>query len=590
MDCVATVQNYIQRAFIDVPGMKALLLDAETAGIVSLALTQTQVLEKEVYLVEPFSSLQKQPAEKMTYLKVICFVRPTQTNVDILKAELLSPRFAEYHVYFTNALKPTYLEELADADEYDAVMNIQELFADYFPIQRDLFSLNMSHCRSTDTFSSWDHSQLSRALDGIMAVLISHRMRPVVGLAKQSPLVRTIYEQLGERIESERASGGMMRPQPTASDTAPLLLLLDRKDDPLSPLLSQWTYQAMVHELLGIRNNRVSTQEFQSPPKDLKEVILSADQDEFFAKSMFFNYGELTEAIHHLIQEFGQKSQSNKQIETLDDMQRFLDRYPEFRKFSGSVRTHVLIVSELSRLIDRRRLLDISELEQEVACFQDHETQYPRLLQMLRDPALQNHDKLRLLLLFLLRYEGNAPMLLDHLEDFGFSSGTKQRIQVLLQVCGEKGRSWDLYGRTQSLLSFARESVTRGLRAGFSSAQQNALLHHQPYLSKVLQALSDGRLAEAGIRFPAHRGPLPATRDVVIFFVDGVTYAEARVVREFNTVNAGKLRILLGGTTVLRSKQYVTCRGYLPTQRSALSHSTVTALLHTVPLHIHRLV
>ena len=37
----------------------------------------------------------------------------------------------------------------------------------------------------------------------------------------------------------------------------PLLLILDRRNDPVTPLLSQWTYQAMVHELLGIHNGRV---------------------------------------------------------------------------------------------------------------------------------------------------------------------------------------------------------------------------------------------------------------------------------------------------------------------------------------------
>jgi Sec1 family len=38
----------------------------------------------------------------------------------------------------------------------------------------------------------------------------------------------------------------------------PLLLLLDRRNDPVTPLLSQWTYQAMVHELIGIHNGRVN--------------------------------------------------------------------------------------------------------------------------------------------------------------------------------------------------------------------------------------------------------------------------------------------------------------------------------------------
>ena len=38
----------------------------------------------------------------------------------------------------------------------------------------------------------------------------------------------------------------------------PLLLIVDRRNDPVTPLLTQWTYQAMVHELFGIVNGRVN--------------------------------------------------------------------------------------------------------------------------------------------------------------------------------------------------------------------------------------------------------------------------------------------------------------------------------------------
>ena len=40
-------------------------------------------------------------------------------------------------------------------------------------------------------------------------------------------------------------------------EAAPLVLLLDRRDDPVTTLLSQWTFQAMVHELIGIQSGRV---------------------------------------------------------------------------------------------------------------------------------------------------------------------------------------------------------------------------------------------------------------------------------------------------------------------------------------------
>jgi len=41
---------------------------------------------------------------------------------------------------------------------------------------------------------------------------------------------------------------------------------------------------------------------------------------------------------------------------------------------SGNVSKHVAVMGELSRLIETHNLLDVSELEQELACKQDHGT------------------------------------------------------------------------------------------------------------------------------------------------------------------------------------------------------------------------
>lgn len=40
----------------------------------------------------------------------------------------------------------------------------------------------------------------------------------------------------------------------------------------------------MVHELLTINNNRVSLAHVPDVHKDFKEVVLSSEQDEFYAK------------------------------------------------------------------------------------------------------------------------------------------------------------------------------------------------------------------------------------------------------------------------------------------------------------------
>lgn len=67
-----------------------------------------------------------------------------------------------------------------------------------------------------------------------------------------SGMAKKLASELQHHIKNEAALFDFRLTQ-----VPPLLLILDRRNDPVTPLLSQWTYQAMVHELLGIQNGRV---------------------------------------------------------------------------------------------------------------------------------------------------------------------------------------------------------------------------------------------------------------------------------------------------------------------------------------------
>ena len=62
--------------------------------------------------------------------------------------------------------------------------------------------------------------------------------------------------------------------------------------------------------------------------------------------------------------DFQVASKSNQKISTIADMQRFVENYPEFRAKSGNVSKHVTLMGELSRLIDERHLMQVSQVEQ----------------------------------------------------------------------------------------------------------------------------------------------------------------------------------------------------------------------------------
>lgn len=66
-------------------------------SIVSVVYSQSDLLQKEVFLVELVDSISKSK-ESMSHLKAIYFLRPTSENIQQLRRQLANPRFGEYHL------------------------------------------------------------------------------------------------------------------------------------------------------------------------------------------------------------------------------------------------------------------------------------------------------------------------------------------------------------------------------------------------------------------------------------------------------------------------------------------------------------
>lgn len=267
------------------------------------------------------------------------------------------------------------MKALAESDESESVRDFRETYADYLAINADLFSLNIPSCLHA---LNWTPDSLERCTQGLISVLLSFKLRPAIRFKAGSTMAQNLAKKVHETITKETALFSFRPPEDGAPP--PLLLILDRRDDPVTPLLKQWTYQAMVHELLTINNNRVDLSKVAGVPKELKEVVLSAEQDEFYAKNLYSNYGAIATTIKTLMDDFQKKVNDQKKIESINDMKNFIETYPQFKKMSGTVSKHLMVVSELSNQITKNQQFLISELEQEISCRADHSTQLKVLL------------------------------------------------------------------------------------------------------------------------------------------------------------------------------------------------------------------
>lgn len=347
--------------------MKILLLDRETVPIVSTAITQSSLLNHEVYLIDRLDNPNR---EKMRHLRCLCFVRPHPDSIGLLIDELREPKYGEYYLYFSNVVKKSALERLAEADDHEVVKLVQEHFADYVVVNQDLFSLSMAAPQYriwSGTPDTWNTDSLQRATEGLTAVLLSLKKKPLIRYQRNSLLAKKLASEVRYTITQEEQLFDFRK-----VDTPPILLILDRRDDPITPLLTQWTYQAMVHHLLGIQNGRVDLSDVPDIRPELKEIVLSPDQDPFFKKNMYLNFGDLGGNIKDYVEQYQSKTKNNANIESITDMKRFIEEYPEFRKLSGNVSKHVTLVSELSRRVGAESLLEVSEVEQSLACNDSH--------------------------------------------------------------------------------------------------------------------------------------------------------------------------------------------------------------------------
>lgn len=528
--------------------MKVILMDKETTSIVSMVFSQSEILQKEVYLFERIDSHSKW--DNMKHMKCIVFLRPTSENISLLCRELRYPKYGVYFIYFSNVISKADIKTLAECDEQETVREVQEVFADYLAVDRHLFSFNIVGCLHG---RQWNQQHLQRCAQGIFSLLLSLKRRAVVRYEAASEPCARLAERVRDLLRREAVLIDNNIPF-NGEIPMPQLLIVDRRDDPVTPLLNQWTYQAMVHELLTINNNRVSLAHVPDVHKDFKEVVLSSEQDEFYAKNLYSNFGEIGQTMKSLMEEFQKKVKSHQKVESIADMKNFVEQYPQFKKMSGTVTKHVTVVGELSASVTRHNLLEVSELEQEIACQSDHSKHLQRLKNLLSNTSVRHHDAAKLVGLYALRYEKHAsnalPSLVDALKSRGAPEQLVKGVVNLLEYGGAHARQSDLFGLQDAV------KITKRLFKGLNGVE-NIYTQHTPLLKDTLEDLIKGKLREN--LYPTLGGDDTAygrrPQDIFVFIVGGATYEEAACVHQINQSYPG-VRIVLGGTTIHNSTSF----------------------------------
>lgn len=545
--------NYIESMISNVKDMKAIIFDNETQVIFSLEFSKSLALKQEIFLFENIDKIQ---SDQKLNLNGIFFIRPTQQNLEYLKNILKSSNFKEINLFFTNQLTDDYLKKLAENDINTQVKNVQEIYLDYYIINSNIFHLNIESCicnldmTPMEKWNQYDTQMYERIYQGLISACLSNRMKPLIKSVKGSFLCQKLGKKLAAFFEDNYE---FIRKE-CGQHFNGILLLYDRKEDPISPLINQWTYQAQLHEILGIKNNVIELKKGNDNAKPEKFVISDVDAiDKFYSKYKLADYGTVATAVQQEADKLKNENDLLNNESSIEELRKIIDQLPEKKKESMAITKHYKLFYSISEYVTKHKLMELSKLEQDISVNDNRKEQLNQIVQIISDPKVQHLDKCKLYLLYMLKYENDSSV--NNLKNKMIENDLGDWVKygdALIKYAGRQRRNLDCF-QDKDIFSKGKKFIMNA----FGQGNENAFMQHISYLNGIVERMLKGKSKDnETININNNSGMNePKVNNLIIFVFGGITFEETRDLTLLG--NQLGVNIICGGTNVVNSKSFL---------------------------------
>jgi syntaxin-binding protein 1 len=405
------------------PGWKILIVDDHSMKIISSVVGMYDIMERKVTLVE---SLEKKRAPFHDQ-GAIYLLTPNEESVETLLEDFSSspPLYGgAVFLFFLSRLPDSLLQRIkACRPLLKRVKCLQEINIDFLAKEERAFSLDMR-----DTFQSFYLRRGTSPLE----LKLAEKLVTVCATLNEYPHIRykqssaictslsNIFHLKMDEFVAQNSSwwyhGGPMKNQAAKRDRA-TLLLLDRADDALTPLLHDFNYQPMVHDLLTMDGDRITySADAEDGPK-AKDVLLD-EKDSVWVELRGKHIAGVIETLSDRIREImnsstgsslGKKNQGNM---TLSQMATAMKALPEYQEVMSKLSQHMHLAHECMSAFRTQNLIEVSELEQTAATGKSDEGRTPKMADIVDSAerfmmSMKNvQDRLRLLLVLTISQGG----------------------------------------------------------------------------------------------------------------------------------------------------------------------------------------
>ncbi|PRP79539.1 Sec1-like family protein [Planoprotostelium fungivorum] len=577
-------------------GLKVLVLNAESTKIISAACRMFDIIEEGVTLVEPIYN-SRQPLDK---LEAIYFLTPTDESIEQFCKDFSNPskpQYAAAHLFFTRPISNDQLAKIKASPALKYVKSLKEINLDFIGYEGAAFHLDMPQAFhnlfSPDSSHSADEQHL--IADRIVTMCATLKEYPVIryqagkdgaaaGLSHN--LARLVSDKLDRLMRGSEEFNNSVNP-----NTRSTLIIVDRSIDPIAPLLHEFTYQAMIHDLLPVDSDKFSYETTKNDGSTNTKQVLLSELDPLWET---LRHMHIAETMNWIIDNFNSfvkdnkasKLTSGKKVSNLKEMSDAMKAMPQYKEMLDKYSLHINMSQQCMTVFNEKHLADIAGLEQDMATGEDSEGKpvkniisgLPRLL-TLPEAELPLDDKLRLLMLYIISQEGikdadrKRLMELAHIPPVHQSAIANLRFLGVTLMKGTKAKKTQKMKEKKKSKQrtdappYELSRYVPALKVLGQEALENTLdTKDYPYLKE--DAAAEKSASSAPNNYRTSTQPKWANKDkrkttatsaggnrLFLFVAGGATFSELRSVYELS--EKFKREVIIGTTSLLSPTEFV---------------------------------
>ncbi|KAH8880667.1 Sec1 family protein [Thozetella sp. PMI_491] len=554
---------------------KVLVIDEHSKKIVDNVVKEDDILNQNIANIEMI----EEKREMNPSMDAIYLLSPQPHIVDCFLADIERRRYKKSFLVWTAVLEPSLRRRIDSSPlAQQQIAGFETLSIDFFPREshlitfRDPWSFPVLYHPACNHLVREHLQVLAQKISDICVTLGEYPKvryyRPKSPLHEASVLASHLARFVQEELD-KYAQWNPNFPPPTSRPTG-ILVITDRSMDLMAPIVHEFTYQAMAHDLLPIKEGEKVTYHMTinegTDTAEEKDMELT-EKDTVWIDNRHRHMKDTIEKLMGDFQKFLDQNPNftdqNQDTTSLNAIKDMLAGLPQFQEMKEAYSLHLTIAQESMNVFQNHKLPDIASIEQTLATGLDEDFKKPKhvldqVVRLLDDEAIPPSDRLRLIIAYIIFRDGVILEDIKRLLAHSSLPPSDGEIITNLELLGAQ--------TTHNLKDFRAAPPplfplnTKNLQAN----EEYALSRFQPNLKHMLEELCRGTLDQT--IFPYVKPPMDPNEDslstqgslraakprwagagrrqvenrqrIIVFMAGGATYSESRSCYEVSAENS----------------------------------------------------